>query len=137
RPPLPPPQPALRGTWHHPPLRADAAVVFRAAGAPCDDRKAARLDPRLAYRRQPGGKVDLRIVVGIRAGRVVYVQRRRQRIFKRDLAHWHAQRRMPGWADVDLAGAADRAGGNGKRCGAGRDLVHGSPPEMEIRGVTL
>ena len=82
---------------------------------------AARLDPLAAQLGQAGADVDAGVGVGVGAGGVVDVERRLAAAgIEVDRAHRDAQR-----ADVDLAAAADRAGGDAD-LGAGGDVGHAS-----------
>jgi hypothetical protein len=87
---------------------------------------AAGADPVAAELGQAGHDVDAGGAVGVGAGRVVDAQGGLvARGVEHDLAHGDAER-----ADVDLAAAADRAGGDARgarvgQFGAGRNVGHG------------
>src|SRR3546814_8876943 len=74
---------------------------------------AARLDPGAAQRGETGHDVDARGRIGIGAGGVVDAQRRLAAAgFEIDLAHRDADAAAGARGDMDLAAAADRAGGD-------------------------
>jgi hypothetical protein len=103
---------------------AELAIVLR-AGFPCADFLdiAAAADPLAAKLGQAGVDVDGRGRIGVGAAGVVEVERR---LARRRLELNRAHRDLEG-TDVDLAAAADRAGGDGGSGGdAGVDVGHES-----------
>jgi hypothetical protein len=112
-------------------IGAELAVILGANLALGDlDDVAAVADPVAADLGQAGHDVDAGIGIGIGARRIVDAHRHlARRGLELDFAHRH----LVG-ADVDLAAAADRAGGDGK-LGAGGDIGHGAHSSLRSEGV--
>ena len=103
----------------------DGAVVLGPDRPAFDRRIAARGDPAFADRWETTLEIDPRRAFGIGAGRVIDPDRRLFRVAERNLAERHADIRATLRRRIDLAGAADRSGGDGLRRSEFRHLVHG------------